>query len=99
MSDALITTLGWICWIAALSAIAGYVLAFLRNRPHLRPFNSLGLLFTGSALLAIPTLIGEMEDIAPGTAVYVVLALGGAVVFQLVAALRRRGRRVGEART
>ena len=89
----------FVCFAAALAGIAGYVLAFLRNRPYARPFNSLGLLLTGAALLAVPTLIGNGAHVPAGTAVYVVASLAGAVAFQLIAALRRRGPRAGGART
>ncbi len=97
MSPGLLITLDWICWIAALAAIGGYVAAFLRNRPYVRPSSSLGLLLTGAALLAMPTLVGMAADEGrPGAIAYVVLALATAVVFQLIAALRRRRPRASE---
>jgi len=93
MTDSLVLAIDWVCWIAALAAIAGYVLAFLRNRPYARPFNSLGLLLTGGALLTLPTVIAGASASPTGPTLFVVVTLVAAVAFQLIAALRRRGRR------
>ena len=93
MSGGLIEAVDWACWIAALAAIFGYVLAFLRNRPYARPFSSLGLLLTGGGLLTLPTVFASAPDLPPGPALFVVGSLIAAVVFQLIAALRRRQRR------
>lgn len=89
----------FVCFVAALSGIAGYVLAFLRNRPYVRPLNSLGLLLTGAALLAAPTVAGYAMagGAQQGPTVYMMLLLCLSVVFQLIAALRRRKPRDGDA--
>jgi len=94
----LLDVLDTVCLVAALAGIAGYVLAFLRNRPYVRPLNSLGLLLTGAALLAAPTVAGfAIEGGAQvGPTVYMMGLLAASVVFQLVAALRRRKPRSGE---
>ncbi|MBX7248729.1 MAG: hypothetical protein K1X35_06690 [Caulobacteraceae bacterium] len=96
---ALMPFLDYACLIAALAAIGGYVLAFLRNRPYVRPLNSLGLLLIGAALLAAPTVVGQAAA-APGARigpiVYIVALLVASVVFQLIAALRRRKQRAAE---
>lgn len=98
MSALLLNVVDYACLIAALAAIAGYVLAFLRNRPYVRPLNSLGLLLTGAALLAAPTVLGLASE-APGAKpipiFYMAALLVASVVFQLIAALRRRKPRAG----
>ncbi|HYE43221.1 MAG TPA: hypothetical protein VEA15_07485 [Caulobacteraceae bacterium] len=91
MSETLRSVLDWLAWLAALAAIFGYVLSFLRNRPYVRPFSSLGLLLTGAALLAAPPIIDAVAESGRSTPiVYTLILLVGAVVFQLIAALRRR---------
>lgn len=89
----------FICFLAALAGIGGYVLAFLRNRPYVRPLNSLGLLLTGAALLAAPTVAGyAMQGGAQmWPTVYMMGLLCLSVVVQLIAALRRRKPRSGDA--
>lgn len=93
MNPTLLTVLDYACLISALAAIGGYVLAFLRNRPYVRPLNSLGLLLIGAALLAAPTVVGWAAS-APGAKagpiLYFVGLLVASVVFQLIAALRKR---------
>ena len=85
------TALDWICWIAALAAIASYVAALLRNRPYLRPMNSLGLLLVGGALLGMPTLIGHPLPVQHQTiAVSIVTLLVASVIVQIISAFRRR---------
>jgi drug/metabolite transporter (DMT)-like permease len=99
MNPAILMVLDYSCLIAALAAIGGYVLAFLRNRPYVRPLNSLGLLLTGAALLAAPTVVGEAAAASGAKAVpivYLVALLVASVVFQLIAALRRRKPRAAE---
>jgi hypothetical protein len=99
MSETLRSVLDWLAWLAALAAIFGYVLSFLRNRPYVRPFSSLGLLLTGAALLAAPPIIDAVAQSGRATPiVYALILLVGAVVFQLIAALRRRKPRAAEAR-
>jgi hypothetical protein len=98
MQDFLTIALNWACWIAALLAIAAYVAALLRNRPYFRPFNALGLLLTGAALLSLPKVIAP----AVGTpvrsyAVWVVCLLVAAAILQTISALRRRRRRADDA--
>lgn len=91
---ALSTAIEWLCLTGALGAIFAYVGALLRNRPHLRPINSLGLLLIGGALLALPTVIGR--TIAPERApyvIYLVLLLDASAVFQAISAFRRRRQR------
>jgi hypothetical protein len=94
---ALLPLLDYACLFAALVAIGGYVLAFLRNRPYVRPLNSMGLLLTGAALLAAPTVLGKAaegaDDKLVGTILYFACLLVASVVFQLIAALRRRKQR------
>jgi hypothetical protein len=88
--------LSWASWIAALVAIAAYVVALLRNRPYFRPFNALGLLLTGAALLILPKVLGAVR---PGVEPYVVTLvclLVAAAVLQTVSALRRRRRRADD---
>jgi hypothetical protein len=85
------STLDLLCWFGALGAIGAYVAALLRNRPHLRPLNSLGLLLVGGALLGLPTVIGH--PMPPGRepfVIYVAVLLVASVVFQTVSAFRRR---------
>jgi drug/metabolite transporter (DMT)-like permease len=81
------------CWITAFGAIGAYVIVFLRNRPHLRPLNALGLLLVGGALLGLPTVIGH--PIPAGRepiTVYISLLLVASAVFQAISAFRRRPR-------
>jgi predicted lipid-binding transport protein (Tim44 family) len=88
------TVIDWICWFSALAAIAAYVAALLRNRPYLRPLNSLGLLLVGGALLGLPTVLGPA--IAPqhtAIVIYIVGLLVASVGFQIVSAFRRRSAR------
>jgi len=89
----------FVCFAAALAGIGGYVLAFLRNRPYVRPLNSLGLLLTGAALLAAPTVANYATHggAQQGPTIYMMGLLCLSVVFQLIAALRRRKPRSGEA--
>jgi hypothetical protein len=97
--SAIMPFMDYACLIAALAAIGGYVLAFLRNRPYVRPLNSLGLLLTGAALLAAPTVVGQAAkapDARLGPIIYMVALLVASVVFQLIAALRRRKQRAAE---
>lgn len=95
----LLDGLDWACLIAALAGIGGYVLAFLRNRPYVRPLNSLGMLLTGAALLAAPTVAGYAMagGAQEGPTVYMMAMLCASVVFQLIAALRRRKPRSDDA--
>lgn len=96
MNAALLTIFDYACLIAALAAIGGYVLAFLRNRPYVRPLNSLGLLLIGAALLAAPTVVGwaaTSPGAKAGPILYFVGLLVASVVFQMIAALRRRKQR------
>lgn len=90
------SALDWLCWISALFAIATYVAALLRNRPHLRPAHSLGLLLLGGALLGLPTVMGRpiSPDRAPYAA-YLVLLLAASALIQGFSALRRRRTRDG----
>ncbi len=85
------------CWAFALAAIASYVAALLRNRPYLRPMNSLGLLLVGGALLGMPTLIGHPAPTNPTIAVSIVILLVASVIVQIISAFRRRKPREGEA--
>lgn len=86
-------TLDYACWFTAFAAIGSYVIVFLRNRPHLRPLNALGLLLVGAALLGLPTVIGP--TVAPARepiTIYIVLLLVASAVFQAISAFRRRPR-------
>jgi drug/metabolite transporter (DMT)-like permease len=90
--------LDWTCWIAALAAIASYVAALLRNRPYLRPMNSLGLLLVGGALLGVPTVIGHpVPDKTLTISVSIVVLLVASVIVQIISAFRRRKPREGDA--
>jgi hypothetical protein len=93
MGGVLWAALDWACWIAALTAIAAYVAALLRNRPYFRPFNALGLLLTGAALLSLPKVLGALRPGVEAYAATLVCLLVAAAVFQTVSALRRRRRR------
>ena len=91
--------LDYACWLAALVSIGAYVASLMRNRPYFRPFNSLGLLLTGAALLGLPTVIGsDLPDSAVPHTAYVVLTLIAAAAFQTYSALRRRKARAAEAK-
>ncbi len=81
------------CWFTAFASIGSYVIVFLRNRPHLRPLNALGLLLVGAALLGLPTVIGHPVPAgrAPIT-IYIVLLLVASAIFQAISAFRRRPR-------
>ena len=80
-------------WFTAFASIGCYVIVFLRNRPHLRPFNALGLLLVGAALLALPTVIGHPVPLGrEATAVYITALLIASAVFQAISAFRRRPR-------
>jgi drug/metabolite transporter (DMT)-like permease len=90
-ADPLRMAVDYLCLIAALVSIGAYIVALFRNRPYVRPLNSLGLLLTGGALLGLPSLVGE--TIAPGetvTVLYVVLLLVASAAFQIISAFRRR---------
>jgi uncharacterized membrane protein HdeD (DUF308 family) len=81
------------CWFTAFGSIGCYVIVFLRNRPHLRPLNALGLLLVGAALLGLPTVIGH--PVPAGRAaitIYIVLLLVASAIFQAISAFRRRPR-------
>lgn len=86
------------CWIAGLAAFVTYVAVFLRNRPYVRPFNSLGLLLLGGALLGVPTLVGAGMAARPEVAVSVTILMVLSVAVQIVSAFRRRRRSDAEAR-
>ncbi len=86
----LVNLVQWTCWIAGLAAIMAYVFALLRNRPYLRPFNSLGLLLLGGALLGVPTLVAQGMPGRPEVAVSVTALLALSVAVQIAAAFRRR---------
>jgi drug/metabolite transporter (DMT)-like permease len=91
--DALADTLDYACWFTAFGAIGCYVLVFLRNRPHLRPLNALGLLLVGAALLGMPTAIGHpIPPAREAITIYIVLLLVASAVFQAISAFRRRPR-------
>ena len=91
--SALADVIDYACWIIALGSIGSYVIVFLRNRPHLRPLNALGLLLVGAALLGLPTVIGNPLPAgrAPIT-IYIVLLLVASAIFQAISAFRRRPR-------
>ena len=81
------------CWFTAFGAIASYVLVFLRNRPHLRPMNALGLLLVGGALLGMPTaIVHPIADNHQAVTVFVVVLLVASALFQAISAFRRRPR-------
>ena len=87
-----------ICFVAALASIAAYVAALLRNRPYLRPMNSLGLLLVGGALLCLPSVI--VHPIPADRVFFVicpVVLLVASAVFQGLSAFRRRKARAGDA--
>src|SRR5215469_2106251 len=85
--------LDWVCIFSGLGAIAAYVIAFLRNRPYLRPLNSLGLLLVGGALLGFPTVVGHpLPDGRQAIIVYTAGLMVGSAVFQTISAFRRRPR-------
>jgi|SRR6516165_9712624 hypothetical protein len=86
----LVNLVQWTCWIAGLLAIMAYTGAFLRNRPYLRPFNSLGLLLLGGALLGVPTLVKQGLPARPEVAVSVTALLALSVLVQTISAFRRR---------
>jgi drug/metabolite transporter (DMT)-like permease len=91
--DALADLLDYACWFTAFAAIGCYVLVFLRNRPHLRPLNALGLLLVGAALLGLPTMIGRpIVPARESITIYIVLLLVASAVFQAISAFRRRPR-------
>ena len=97
-AQALSTAVDWICLIAALGSIVAYVMALLRNRPYLRPMNSLGLLLIGGALLGAPTVIGP--SVPPEKTLSVLWVVGllvASAVFQTISAFRRRKPRAGDA--
>jgi predicted MFS family arabinose efflux permease len=86
------------CWIAGLLAIMAYIGAFLRNRPYVRPFNALGLLLLGGALLGIPNLVARAAPDRPAVVVSVTILLVLSVAVQVVSAFRRRRAGAAEAR-
>ncbi len=92
------TVLDTLCWLGGFGSIAAYVAALLRNRPYLRPMNSLGLLLLGGAMLGVPRLYPHpMPD---SLTVYVVcteVLLFASAVFQVIPAFRRRKPRAGDA--
>ncbi len=91
------TVLDTLCWLSGFAAIGAYVVALLRNRPYLRPLNSLGLLLIGGALLGVPRLYPHplTPELMPYV-VYIDALLLGSALFQGVSALRRRKRREGD---
>jgi uncharacterized membrane protein HdeD (DUF308 family) len=97
---ALADVIDYACWFTAFGAIGCYVIVFLRNRPHLRPLNALGLLLVGAALLGLPTVIGNPMPAgrAPIT-IYIVLLLVASAIFQGISAFRRRPRQPASAAT
>jgi hypothetical protein len=98
MAGLIAQAVDWLCPLTALAAIAAYVAALLRNRPYLRPMNSLGLLLIGAALLSLPTVIGRPIDPARAPYVaYLIVLLVGSALFQGLSAFRRRKRRESDA--
>ncbi|HWE44745.1 MAG TPA: hypothetical protein VG407_01845 [Caulobacteraceae bacterium] len=81
------------CWFTAFGAIGTYVLVFLRNRPHLRPLNALGLLLVGGALLGLPTaIVHPIASTHQAVTIFVVVLLVASALFQAISAFRRRPR-------
>src|SRR3569623_504621 len=75
-----------------------FVAALLRNRPYLRPMNSLGLRLVGGALLCLPSVI--VHPIPADRVFFVicpVVLLVASAVFQGLSAFRRRKARAGDA--
>jgi hypothetical protein len=89
--SAVITLLGWTCYLGAAAAIAAYVLHFAGGRGFKRPWNAAGLFFSSIALSQTPFLFQDVTDPRGlRSAAIVTFSLVAGVAVQAYAALRQR---------
>ena len=93
-AGAVITWLGWACYLGAGVAILAYVAHFAGRQGWRRPWNAASLIFTSLSLSQIPFLIANASSARDlGRAVIVTVCLLAATGLQAFTALRRRRRR------
>ena len=88
----LLTWLGWACFAGGGSAIAVYILHFLKRQGWRRPWNAAGLFFSAIALTQIPSFLLADAGAAFAHKVIAVICLLVGVAVQAVMALRTRRR-------
>ena len=92
-SFALVTWLGWACYVGAAASLVAYVVQVTRRRIWRRPWNAAGLVFISVALSQTPFLFNEaMYGKGLATAMIVTFCLLASAILQVYTALRPRRR-------